>query len=61
MPGFPAPFQTLVNKIAPLDFYRPIPEASIAPNIPLIPAATPTPRRRFSAPVQHRRQNHPLV
>jgi uncharacterized iron-regulated membrane protein len=45
--GFPAPFQTLVNKIAPLDFYRPIPEASMAPDIPVIPAATPTPRRRF--------------
>jgi uncharacterized iron-regulated membrane protein len=45
--GFPAPFQTLVNKIAPLDFYRPIPEASIAPDIPVIQAATPRPRRRF--------------
>jgi len=35
--GFPAPFQALVNKIAPLDVYKPIPEASLIPRIPGIP------------------------
>jgi uncharacterized iron-regulated membrane protein len=58
--GFPGPFQALVNKIAPLDVYRPIPEASVIPRIPSIPSipsasgipvvavSTPTvPRTRF--------------
>jgi uncharacterized iron-regulated membrane protein len=45
--GFPAPFQALVNKIAPLDVYRPIPEASLVPNIPVVPVSTPIPRTRF--------------
>jgi uncharacterized iron-regulated membrane protein len=45
--GFPGAFQTLVNKIAPLDVYRPIPEASLAPNVTMIPVSTPTPRPRF--------------
>jgi uncharacterized iron-regulated membrane protein len=45
--GFPAPFQAFVNKIAPLDVYRPIPEASVSPIIPVIPASTPTPRPRY--------------
>jgi uncharacterized iron-regulated membrane protein len=40
--GFPGPFQTLVNRIAPLDVYRPIPEASLAPGISVIPVSTPT-------------------
>jgi uncharacterized iron-regulated membrane protein len=45
--GFPGPFQVLVNKIVPLDVYRPIPEASLIPNIPVVPVSTPTPRPRF--------------
>ncbi|MGB6941120.1 MAG: PepSY-associated TM helix domain-containing protein [Bryobacteraceae bacterium] len=45
--GFPGPFQTLVNKIAPLDIYRPIPDASLIPKIHIIPVSTPTPRPRF--------------
>jgi uncharacterized iron-regulated membrane protein len=45
--GFPGPFQALVNKIAPLDFYRPIPDASLLPDIPAIPVSVPTPRPRF--------------
>jgi len=45
--GFPGPFQALVNKIAPLDVYRPIPEASLVPNIPVVPVSTPIPRARF--------------
>jgi len=40
--GFPGPFQVFVNRIAPLDVYRPIPEASLVPNIPAIPVATST-------------------
>jgi uncharacterized iron-regulated membrane protein len=42
--GFPQPFQALVNKIAPLDVYRPIPAASLAPNVPVIAVSTPGPR-----------------
>ena len=45
--GFPEQFQGLVNKIAPLDVYRLIPQASLAPDIPLVPASTPAPRPRF--------------
>jgi len=46
--GFPAPFQAFVNKIAPLEVYRPIPEASLLPNIPVMPVSTPpAPRPRF--------------
>ena len=45
--GFPESFQAFVNKIAPLDFYRPIPEASLSPNIPTIPVSTPVIRPRF--------------
>jgi uncharacterized iron-regulated membrane protein len=43
--GFPGPFQAFVNKIAPLEVYKPIPEASLVPKIPVIPASTPTPAR----------------
>ncbi|HEX5229579.1 MAG TPA: PepSY-associated TM helix domain-containing protein, partial [Bryobacteraceae bacterium] len=43
--GFPAPFQTLVNKIAPLDFYRPVPDASLKIPAPFVPVSTPAPRR----------------
>ena len=35
--GFPGPFQALVNKIAPLEVYKPLPEASLIPRIPRIP------------------------
>jgi uncharacterized iron-regulated membrane protein len=48
--GFPGPFQAFVNKIAPLDVYRPLPEASVIPGIPRIPGipvvavSTPTAR-----------------
>lgn len=49
--GFPAPLQAFVNKIAPLDFYRPIPEASLVPRALFVavstPAGAPVPRRRF--------------
>jgi uncharacterized iron-regulated membrane protein len=45
--GFPEPFQAFVNKIAPLDVYRPLPDASLIPNIPVIPASTPPPHPRF--------------
>ncbi len=45
--GFPGPFQTLVNKIAPLDVYRPLPDASLIREIPVIAVSTPTPRPRF--------------
>ena len=48
--GFPGPFQALVNKIAPLNVYRPIPEAWLAPNASVIPVSTPTPRPRFVRP-----------
>jgi uncharacterized iron-regulated membrane protein len=42
--GFPGPFQAFVNKIAPLDVYRPIPEAWLSPNVIVIPVSTPTAR-----------------
>lgn len=42
--GFPGPFQALVNKIAPLDVYRLIPDLSLLPNIAVIPVSTPTAR-----------------
>jgi uncharacterized iron-regulated membrane protein len=42
--GFPEPFQAFVNKIAPLNVYRPIPDASMAPNVSVIPVSTPTAR-----------------
>jgi uncharacterized iron-regulated membrane protein len=46
--GFPRPFQVLVNKIAPLDVYRLIPEASLrASNFVLVGAQAGTPRPRF--------------
>jgi uncharacterized iron-regulated membrane protein len=45
--GFPAQFQNFVNKIAPLDVYRPIPDAALMPKILVIPVSTPTPRPRF--------------
>jgi uncharacterized iron-regulated membrane protein len=45
--GFPAPFQAFVNKIAPLDVYRPIPEAALNRSVPVIPVSTPAPRPRF--------------
>jgi len=45
--GFPEAFQAFVNKVAPLDFYRPLPEASLLPNIPAIPVSTPAARPRF--------------
>ncbi|MGA2880432.1 MAG: PepSY-associated TM helix domain-containing protein [Bryobacteraceae bacterium] len=51
--GFPGPFQTLVNKIAPLDVYRPIPEASLRNDaVNFIPVAEPTvtPRPGFFRP-----------
>jgi uncharacterized iron-regulated membrane protein len=44
--GFPGPFQTFVNKIAPLEVYKPIPEAYLIPNVIVIPVSTP-PRPRF--------------
>jgi uncharacterized iron-regulated membrane protein len=43
--AFPGPFQTLINKIAPFEVYRPIPEAALMPSIPVIPVSTPTPPR----------------
>ncbi len=43
--GFPGPFQVFVNKIAPLEVYKPIPEASLIPRIAVIPVSTPTPPR----------------
>jgi uncharacterized iron-regulated membrane protein len=45
--GFPGTFQALVNKIAPLDVYRPLPDASLIPRTIVIPVSTPTPRPRF--------------
>jgi uncharacterized iron-regulated membrane protein len=46
--GFPRPFQVLVNKIAPLDVYRLIPEASLrTPNFILVGAQGGTPPPRF--------------
>ncbi|HEX5228145.1 MAG TPA: PepSY-associated TM helix domain-containing protein, partial [Bryobacteraceae bacterium] len=45
--GFPAPFQTLVNKIAPLDFYRPVPDAALRTRATFVAVSTPAPRRRF--------------
>jgi uncharacterized iron-regulated membrane protein len=42
--GFPIPFQTFVNKIAPLEVYRPIPEASLIPSVAIVPVSTATPR-----------------
>jgi len=50
--GFPRPFQVLVNKIAPLDVYRLIPEASLRspPNSVFIPVDVPTARPRFVRP-----------
>jgi uncharacterized iron-regulated membrane protein len=42
--GFPGPFQALVNKIAPLDVYKPIPDASVIPSVAVIPVSTPAPR-----------------
>jgi uncharacterized iron-regulated membrane protein len=46
--GFPAPFQAFVNRVAPLDVYRPIPEAALIPNVPVIPVSTPLARpQRF--------------
>ncbi len=48
--GFPGPFQTLVNKIAPLDVYRPIPDASLRNNtvnfLSVADTAESPPRRR---------------
>ncbi|HTW63589.1 MAG TPA: PepSY-associated TM helix domain-containing protein [Bryobacteraceae bacterium] len=52
--GFPRPFQVLVNKIAPLDVYRLLPEASIAPARDFVlvddPANSPLERPRFARP-----------
>jgi uncharacterized iron-regulated membrane protein len=52
--SFPRPFQVLVNKIAPLDVYRLIPEASLRmpPNSSFIPvgAQSGAPRPRFIRP-----------
>jgi uncharacterized iron-regulated membrane protein len=49
--GFPRPFQVLVNKIAPLDVYRIIPEASLrSPSLVLVGAQTGTQRPRFVRP-----------
>jgi uncharacterized iron-regulated membrane protein len=46
--GFPGAFQGFVNKIAPLNVYKPIPEASLGPNTAVIPVSTPAPRpQRF--------------
>ncbi len=45
--GFPRPFQVLVNKIAPLNVYRPIPDAALTPKVPVIPVSTPAPQPRF--------------
>jgi uncharacterized iron-regulated membrane protein len=51
--GFPRPFQVLVDKVAPLDVYRLIPEASLRNTIVnFIPvdAQSGTPRPRFVRP-----------
>lgn len=45
--GFPEQVQGWVNRIAPLDFYRPIPDAALHPSLAVIAVATPTPRPRF--------------
>ena len=60
--GFPGPFQALVNKIAPLEVYKPIPEASLDSEHSCdsgehSSSAAPA----LSSEIQHRRQNHPLV
>jgi len=51
--GFPRPFQAAINKIAPLEYYRPLPEASIAPAPGFVlvdaPSAGPPVRPRLSA------------
>jgi uncharacterized iron-regulated membrane protein len=48
--GFPGPFQALVNKIAPLDVYKPIPDASVIPSVAVIPVSTPAPRPQHYRP-----------
>jgi uncharacterized iron-regulated membrane protein len=52
--GFPRPFQELVNKIAPLDVYRLLPEASLAPDPRFIvvdeQSSQPIERPRFTRP-----------
>lgn len=42
---WPSPFQAFVHKIAPLDVYRPIPEAALTTEVPFIPVGTSTPPR----------------
>jgi len=49
--GFPEHFQAWVNKIAPLDVYRPIPDAALHPAAPFIPVSTPIP---LNTPVRPR-------
>jgi uncharacterized iron-regulated membrane protein len=41
--GFPGPFQVFVNKIAPLEVYKPIPETSLNRKISVIAVSTPAP------------------
>jgi uncharacterized iron-regulated membrane protein len=45
--GFPEQFQVWVNKIAPLDVYRPIPDALLAPRVPVVDVSTPPARPLF--------------
>jgi uncharacterized iron-regulated membrane protein len=43
--GFPEPFQLLINRIAPLEVYKPLPEAALTPKVPVVPVSTTTPPR----------------
>jgi uncharacterized iron-regulated membrane protein len=45
--GFPTQFQILVNKIAPLNVYRPEPHATLAPRVQAVTVSTPASRPRY--------------
>lgn len=45
--GFPEQFQGWVDRIAPLNVYRPISDATLHPSLPMIAVSTPVRRPRF--------------